>query len=60
MKIIAALIALSLMLALIFLFIFYKALKAGQFDDLESPGFRILDKKNMNNSKTNKNAKGKL
>lgn len=45
MKIIAALICISLGLALFFLWAFYKALKKGQFDDLESPAMRLLDKK---------------
>jgi cbb3-type cytochrome oxidase maturation protein len=57
MKIIAVLIGISLLMALLFLFAFYRALKAGQFDDMESPGFRILDKKSQNTNKT-KNAKG--
>lgn len=60
MKIIAILIGISLILALIFLFAFYKALKGGQFEDLESPGFRILDNKTNNDNKTNKHAKGNL
>lgn len=45
MKILVLLISLSLLLALTFLFAFYKAVKKGQFDDLESPAMRILDKK---------------
>ncbi len=51
MKIIALLISLSLILALGFLYAFFKATKSGQFDDLESPAMRMLDTKN---SKTNK------
>jgi cbb3-type cytochrome oxidase maturation protein len=51
MKIMSLLIALSLVLALSFLFAFYKALKKGQFEDLESPGFRILDSKTSKNTK---------
>lgn len=50
MKIMSLLIALSLVLAVSFLFAFYKALKKGQFEDLESPGFRILDKKTSKNT----------
>ncbi|MBT8327267.1 MAG: cbb3-type cytochrome oxidase assembly protein CcoS [Bacteroidia bacterium] len=45
MKILVLLISLSLLLASIFLYAFYKAVKKGQFDDLESPSMRILDKK---------------
>lgn len=45
MKIIALLISLSLVLALGFLYAFYKAMQNGQFDDLESPAMRVLDKK---------------
>ena len=45
MKIIALLISLSLILAIGFLFAFYKAVKGGQFDDLESPAMRVLDVK---------------
>ena len=58
MKIIAVLIGISLVMALIFLFAFYTALKSGQFDDLESPGFRLLDKKTSKTPKTNNDAKG--
>ena len=45
MKIIALLISLSLILALGFLYAFYRAMNNGQFDDLESPALRMLDKK---------------
>ena len=45
MKVIAVLISISLVLALVFLYAFFMALKKGQFDDLESPSFRLLDKK---------------
>ena len=48
MKVIAILISLSLFLALGFLFAFFRAVKKGQFDDLESPSMRLLDKKNSN------------
>jgi cbb3-type cytochrome oxidase maturation protein len=50
MKIIAVLISLSLVLALGFLYAFFRAMKSGQFDDLESPAMRVLDTKK---SKTN-------
>ncbi|MCB0733829.1 MAG: cbb3-type cytochrome oxidase assembly protein CcoS [Flavobacteriales bacterium] len=43
MKVIAILIAASMLLAGIFLALFFFAVKKGQFDDLESPGFRILN-----------------
>jgi cbb3-type cytochrome oxidase maturation protein len=43
MKIIAVLIAISLVLALGFLYAFYKAVKTGQFDDLESPSIKLLN-----------------
>lgn len=45
MKIIALLISLSLVLAIGFLYAFYKAVKGGQFDDLEAPAMRVLDVK---------------
>jgi cbb3-type cytochrome oxidase maturation protein len=45
MKVIAILISLSILLAGGFLFAFYKAVKSGQFEDLESPAMRLLDKK---------------
>lgn len=50
MKIIAVLITISLVLALGFLYAFYKAVKTGQFDDLESPSLKLLND-NKNNSK---------
>ncbi|MFT4522990.1 MAG: cbb3-type cytochrome oxidase maturation protein [Bacteroidia bacterium] len=46
MKIMVLLIAASLIMAIIFLAIFFWAVKSGQFDDMESPSFRILDDKN--------------
>lgn len=55
MKVIAILIGASLLLAGLFLLLFFMAVKRGQFDDLESPGFRILQesdgikKKKLNN-----------
>ena len=45
MKIIALLISLSLVLAIGFLYAFYKAVKGGQFDDLASTAMRVLDVK---------------
>jgi cbb3-type cytochrome oxidase maturation protein len=46
MMVIALLILASLVMAGTFLALFFIAVRHGQFDDLESPGFRILkDKK---------------
>ena len=56
MKILVLLISVSVLMALLFLFLFIKAQKSGQFDDLESPSFRILNEKN----KTGYNAKRKI
>jgi cbb3-type cytochrome oxidase maturation protein len=50
MKIIIMLIGISLLLATIFLIVFILATKKGQFDDLESPSFRLLDKETRNNN----------
>ena len=43
MDILFLLVPLSVILALSFVAIFYWALKAGQFEDLEQPGRAILD-----------------
>ena len=56
MKVLVVLIALSMMMALLFLVLFIKAQKHGQFDDLESPAFRILNEK----QKTDRNAERKV
>ena len=53
MKIIALLISLSLVLAVGFLYAFYRAVKSGQFDDLESPAMRVLDVKKSKSKTTN-------
>ena len=45
MNIIAILILISFCLALLFLVAFFLAMRSGQFDDLESPSFKLLDKK---------------
>jgi cbb3-type cytochrome oxidase maturation protein len=45
MKVIALLITLSIIIAAGFLYAFYRAVKSGQFEDLESPAMRVLDKK---------------
>jgi cbb3-type cytochrome oxidase maturation protein len=60
MEVIFVLIAISLLLASFFLWLFFKAMKSGQFDDNYTPSIRILfenkvkeeNKKNQtNNSK---------
>ncbi len=56
MKILVLLISVSVLMALLFLILFIKAQKNGQFEDLESPSFRILNEKN----KTGYNAKRKI
>lgn len=56
MKILVILIAASMGMAILFLILFVKAQKSGQFDDLESPSFRILNEKH----KTGYNAKRKI
>ena len=45
MKILVILISISLLMALVFLALFVKAQKGGQFEDLESPSFRLLNEK---------------
>lgn len=42
MEVIFLLIAISLLLAGSFLFLFFKAMKSGQFDDNQTPAIRIL------------------
>ena len=60
MKVIAILLAVSLSLALVFLLAFYLALRKGQFEDLESPGMRMLDKKETQPINQQKHAKRNL
>ncbi|QCK14702.1 cbb3-type cytochrome oxidase assembly protein CcoS [Mangrovivirga cuniculi] len=51
MKIIIILIATSLVVALTFLVLFIRAVKAGQFDDTDAPARRMLfDSKSENQS----------
>jgi cbb3-type cytochrome oxidase maturation protein len=50
MKVMILLIAISLSLALIFLLLFFMAVKNGQFDDLDSPSFRLLKNKKTKSS----------
>ncbi len=52
MKILAMLISLSLILAIGFLYAFFRAMKSGQFDDLESPAMRVLDLKKPKTKKS--------
>ncbi len=42
MEVIFILIGISLVLAITFLFLFFRAMKAGQFDDSYTPSVRIL------------------
>lgn len=42
MEVIFVLIAISLILAASFLFLFFRAMKGGQFDDNHTPAIRIL------------------
>jgi cbb3-type cytochrome oxidase maturation protein len=42
MEVIFVLIGISLVLAVTFLFLFFKAMKSGQFDDDYTPSIRIL------------------
>ncbi|MBO6517700.1 MAG: cbb3-type cytochrome oxidase assembly protein CcoS [Bacteroidia bacterium] len=56
MKILVLLIAASMLMAILFLALFIRAQKNGQFEDLESPSFRIFNEK----QKTGYNAKRKI
>jgi cbb3-type cytochrome oxidase maturation protein len=60
MEIIYAMIGISILLALAFLFSFLWASKSGQFEDDESPSVRILfeDKPKTNNKSTKQIANG--
>ena len=53
MEVIFVLIAISLLLAGSFLFLFFKAMKSGQFDDNHTPAIRILFE-NKTKTKNNK------
>lgn len=57
MKVIALLIFASLLMAGLFLLLFFIALRRGQFDDLESPGIRMLRDDKVNRNQTSKNKK---
>lgn len=57
MEVIFLLIAISLILAGSFLFLFFKAMKGGQFDDNYTPSVRMLfDSKSKNSTKKNKSS----
>lgn len=55
MNIIILLIGISLIIAVVFLFIFLWSMKSGQYDDMDSPSIRMLfenkRKKNVNDGK---------
>lgn len=58
MSVILILIAFSLLVAIIFLFAFFWAVKSGQYEDKYTPSIRILfdnkkDKNDKNNNSTN-------
>ena len=58
MSVVLILIALSLLVAIIFLFAFFWAVKSGQYEDKYTPSIRILfdnkkDKNDKNNNSTN-------
>jgi len=56
MSVIYLLITISLIVALLFLYVFVKAVKQGQFDDDYTPSVRMLfdDETKQNENKTNK------
>jgi cbb3-type cytochrome oxidase maturation protein len=60
MEVIFLLIAISLILAGTFLFLFFRAMKGGQFDDNHTPAIRILfDNKPKNKDKKVPSTKSK-
>jgi len=59
MEVIFLLIAISLVLAGTFLFLFFKAMKSGQFDDNYTPSIRILFESNPKKPKKNQPSKPK-
>jgi cbb3-type cytochrome oxidase maturation protein len=57
MSVIFLLIIISLIVALVFLYAFIKAVRQGQFDDSYTPSVRVLfDDETKTNEKTNNNA----
>ncbi|REG81658.1 cbb3-type cytochrome oxidase assembly protein CcoS [Algoriphagus antarcticus] len=59
MEVIFLLIAISLLLAGTFLFLFFKAMKDGQFDDNYTPSIRILFENSPKKSNKNQPTKPK-
>ncbi|NMM50236.1 cbb3-type cytochrome oxidase assembly protein CcoS [Marinigracilibium pacificum] len=55
MKIILILIGTSLVVALVFLVLFIRAVRSGQYDDIESPARRMLFDSNTRKSKESGN-----
>jgi len=57
MSVIYLLISISIIVAVMFLYIFIKAVKNGQFDDDYTPSVRMLfdDETKINKNKTNEN-----
>ena len=50
MSVILILIGASLSVAIIFLFAFIKSVRTGQFDDVSTPPYRIINDDEINNS----------
>lgn len=59
MEVIFILIAISLILAVTFLFLFFRAMKDGQFDDSYTPSVRILFENQPKKSKKDQPKKSK-
>ncbi|WP_137403175.1 cbb3-type cytochrome oxidase assembly protein CcoS [Echinicola rosea] len=59
MEVIFVLIGISLILALAFLVLFIRAMKAGQFDDTYTPSIRILFDKNKKSDSSKTTTKSK-
>ncbi|MBA4299613.1 cytochrome oxidase maturation protein, cbb3-type [Algoriphagus alkaliphilus] len=59
MEVIFILIAISLILAVTFLFLFFRAMKDGQFDDSYTPSIRILFENQPKKSKKDQPKKTK-
>ena len=59
MEVIFLLIAISLILASTFLYLFFRAMKDGQFDDNYTPSIRILFENNSKKSKKDQPSKPK-
>ena len=57
MNIVFLLAPLSLMLALFFVWLFFKSVRSGQFQDLETPAHRILLEKENSREYKSTNAK---